>query len=286
MKQEPRNSVVICEPNQRIKIGFFRSWVFMVLNIVKSRDLIWQLFKRDFFAGYKQSFLGIFWIFISPVISILSWVFLNMTGILKPGDVGVPYPVYVLVGSTIWGLFMGCYSATAGSLTGGSSLILQINFPHEALVVKEMANTLAGFLISLCMIMLVLLVFQVYPHMGIVLFPFMLIPILFLGVGIGMVVAVITVVAHDVSRLVTMGLGFVMFLTPIIYTPQIQNKFLQLVIRWNPLAYLIGGARDIILYGRIDNPAGYALSCFAVLVVFLFSWRLFFLSEYKVAEKL
>jgi len=286
MKQEVKKHVVVYEPNQRIKIGFFRSWGFMLLNIAKSRDLIWQLFKRDFFAGYKQSFFGIFWIFISPVISILSWVFLNMTGILKPGDVGVPYPVYVLVGSTIWGFFMGCYSSAAGSLTGGSSLILQINFPHEALVVKEMANTLAGFFISLCMIVLILFVFRVYPHVEIVFFPLMLIPILFLGVGIGMVVAVITVVAHDVSRLVTMGLGFVMFLTPVIYTTQIPNKFLQLVIRWNPLAYLIGGARDIILNGRIDNAAGYALSCFAALVVFLFSWRLFFLSEYKVAEKL
>ena len=68
---------LIYEPNQRIRIGFFKSWIFMVMNILKSRELIWQLFKRDFFAGYKQSFLGIFWVFISPVIGILSWVFLK-----------------------------------------------------------------------------------------------------------------------------------------------------------------------------------------------------------------
>ena len=73
----------IYEPNQRIKIGFFKSWFSMVTNILKSRELIFQLFKRDFFAGYKQSFLGIFWVFISPVIGILSWVFLNLTGVLS-----------------------------------------------------------------------------------------------------------------------------------------------------------------------------------------------------------
>ena len=276
----------IYEPNQRIKIGFFKSWLSMVTNILKSRELIFQLFKRDFFAGYKQSFLGIFWVFISPVIGILSWVFLNLTGVLNPGDVGVPYPAYVLLGSTFWGLFMGLFNAAAGSLRNGSSLILQIDFPHEALVVKEIANTIAGFIISFIMIVAVLLIFRIYPSWIVVFFPLTLIPIMLLGIGIGMVVAVITVVAHDISRMVSMGLGFMMFLTPVIYTPKIENELIQTVIWWNPLSYIIGGARDILLYGRIENPFEYFLSSLFAIVIFLFSWRLFFLSEYKVAEKL
>jgi ABC-type polysaccharide/polyol phosphate export permease len=283
---EPNQEFVFYEPNQRLRIGFFRSCSVMFMNIVKSRELIWELFKRDFFAGYKQSFLGILWIFVSPVVGILSWVFLNMTGVLNPGEVDIPYPVYVLVGSTVWGFFMSCYSAAAGSLSGGSSLILQVNFPHEALVVKGIANAIAGFLISLSMVMAVLLVFGVYSTLGIAFFALTLIPILLLGVGLGMVVTVTTVVAHDVSKIVTMGLGFLMFLTPVIYTPQVRNNFLQSVIRWNPLSYLIGGARDIVLWGRIPNFDGYVLSCSTGLAIFLLSWRLFFLSEYKVAEKL
>jgi ABC-type polysaccharide/polyol phosphate export permease len=61
----------IYEPNQRIKIGFFKSWLSMVTNILKSRELIWQLFRRDFFAGCEQSFPGIFRVFISPVVGII-----------------------------------------------------------------------------------------------------------------------------------------------------------------------------------------------------------------------
>lgn len=276
----------IYEPNQRIRIGFFRSWIFMVRNILKSRELIWQLFKRDFLAGYKQSFLGIFWVFISPVIGILSWIFLNMTGVLKPGEMDVPYPVYVLLGSSFWGLFMGTFNATSASLRNGSSLILQVNFPHEALVVKELANTFAGFLISMVMIAVVLIIFQVYPDWTVIFFPLTLIPLIFIGAGIGMVVAVITVVAHDISRIVSMGLGFMMFLTPVIYTPKINNELIQIIIKWNPLSYLIGGTRDIILFGRIDNLYGYIISTSFSIIIFLFSWRLFFLSESKVAEKL
>jgi len=284
--KDSNSEIVVYEPNQRIKIGFFKSWAYMARNIWKSRELIFQLFKRDFLSGYKQSLLGIFWIFISPFVGILSWVFLNMTGVLNPGEMEVPYTVYVLIGSTFWGLFMALFNASSASLRNGSSLILQIDFPHEALVVKEIANTIAGFLISTVMIAVLLLIYRVTPSWTVMLFPLTLIPIILIGVGIGMVVAVITVVAHDINKIVSMGLGFLMFLTPVIYTPKIQNELIQIIIRWNPLSYIITAARDVILFGRIENPIGYLLSSVFALLLFLFSWRLFFLSEYKVAEKL
>src|SRR5450759_195944 len=110
------STITIYEPNQRTKMGFFTIWFLMVKNILNSRDLIFQLFKRDFFMAYKKSLLGITWIFISPIIGIVSWVFMNAAGILTPGNVGIPYPAYVLLSSSIWGLFMGFYSSAAGTL--------------------------------------------------------------------------------------------------------------------------------------------------------------------------
>ena len=101
-----------------------------------------------------------------------------------------------------------------------------------------------------------------------------------------MIVAVITIVVHDINKMVTMGLGFLMFLTPVVYAPTLQNAVVQKVIKWNPMTYLIGGARDVILYGRIENYSGYFYSCLLATVIFMFSWRLFFLSENKVAERL
>lgn len=280
------NHVIIYEPNQKVKLGFFGSWVLMTRNIIKSRDLIWQLFKRDFISNYKQSFLGMFWIFISPLIGIFSWVFMNFMGILNPGDAGVPYPLYVILGSTLWGFFLNIYSATAGSLSSGSSLILQVNFPHEALVVQQIAQSIASFLINLLMIALVLLIFGILPDWKVIFFPLMLVPIFFIGSGIGMIIAVITVVVHDINKIVSMGLGFLMFLTPIIYTSRLQNPVIQKVIKWNPMTHLIGDTRDIILYGQIQDYRGYFYSSLLAIIIFIFSWRLFFLSEHKVAEKL
>src|SRR5665648_23611 len=110
-------AVVIYEQNSRKRVGFLRSLVYMASNIFRSRELIKQLFVRDYLAAYKKSFLGITWIAISPILGIASWLFMNAAGILRPGDTVVPYPVYVLLGITIWGLFMGFYQSATATLT-------------------------------------------------------------------------------------------------------------------------------------------------------------------------
>ena len=173
------DQITIYEPNQRQKIGFFRSWVVMIKNIIASRELIAQLFKRDFIAVYKKSFLGVTWIFVAPVIGIVSWVFMNMTGILKPGDVGIPYPAYVLLSSSIWGLFMGFYGAATGTLGAGAGFIMQVKFPHEALLIKQTAQHLANYLLGFVMNIIVLLAFGVIPSWKIIFFPIMIIPLFF-----------------------------------------------------------------------------------------------------------
>jgi lipopolysaccharide transport system permease protein len=181
---------------------------------------------------------------------------------------------------------MSFYSSISGSLSSGGSLILQVNFPHEALVAQQMAQSIANFLISLLMISLVFIIFGIRPNWQVLFFPLMLVPILLIGAALGMVVAVITVVVHDINKMVSVALGFLMFLTPIVYAQRFQNEMIQKVIVWNPMTYLIGNARDIILYGRFENLQEYFLSCLLAAVLFFFSWRLFFLSEHKVAEKL
>lgn len=277
---------IVYEPNSRRKIGFFKVWVLMFHNIIASRELIFQLFKRDFLMSYKKSFLGMGWIFISPIIGIISWVLMNYTGVLSPGDVGIPYPAYVLLSTSIWGLFMGFYSAAAGTLTAGTGFIDQVKFPHEALLFKQTSQQLANFLITFVVTLLVLLIFGVYPSWKIIFLPILIIPLFLLGSGIGLVVSVISVVAADLQKGFDILLGMVLYITPIIYSSNVQNSFLQKVLKWNPLTYLVGGVRDIIVYGRLEHIDRFIYAtCFALLV-FLLSWRLFYVSEDKVIEKM
>jgi len=278
--------IKIYRPNQRHDLGFFETWAVMSNNIIKSRELIWQLFKRDFFGAYKKSFLGITWVFVAPLMGIVSWVFLNMTGMLHPGNVGVPYPVYVLVGTSMWGLFMGFFNSAKETLSAGQSLVMQVSYSHEALLFKQTAQHLANFLITFFMNIIILIVFKVIPSWEIIFFPLVILPLFFLGAALGLIASMISVVAVDISRIINMGMGLLMYVTPVIYSDKVNNVMAQSIIKWNPLTYLVCSARDIIIYGQLYHTGGYVICFLLSFLFFMFSWRLFYISEDRIIERM
>lgn len=276
----------VYKPNYRLKIGWWQTWKIMFTNMYKSRELIWQLFRRDFLMAYRKSFLGITWIVISPVIGIISWVVLNATGVLKPGDTNINYPAYLLIGSTMWGLFMGFFGAASGTLNAGSGFITQVNYPHEALLLKQLFQQFINFLITLLITLAVLLLLGVVPDWSIILLPILALPMLLLGSAMGLMVNLISVVASDISTIVNTILGFVFYITPIVYSSQIQNPLLRQLIELNPLTYIVTGVRDQIMTGNMEHWDRYFLVAGVSLVLFLLSLRIFYVSEEKIIEKM
>lgn len=282
----PVAPVVVYRPNMRHELGLFRTWAVMTRNIWHSRELIWQLFKRDFFAAYKKSFLGLTWVFIAPLLGIVSWVFLQRTGMLNPGEMDIPYPAYVLLGSSMWGLFMGFYGSAASTLSAGQALVMQVNYPHEVLLFKQTAQYLANFLISFAMNLAVLVAFHVVPSWGVFLFPLVALPLFFLGAAIGLMVSMIGVVAVDLSGFINLGMGLLMWATPVVYSTTPASPLVVAINRWNPLTYLVCSCRDIIIYGRLYHATGYFICAAVALLLFLISWRLFYVSEDKLIERM
>jgi lipopolysaccharide transport system permease protein len=248
--------------------------------------LIWQLFARDFLASYRKSFLGLAWIVIAPAFAVLSWVFMNATGILKPGDVGMPYPAYVLLSTTIWGLFLGFYQMAAETLNAGSGFITQVKYPHEALLAKQMLQQLATFAINFVVIAVALAFFGVLPNWQTVFLPVLIIPMMLLGSALGLFVSLVGVVAVEIRKLADIIMGALIFVTPVVYATSATSGGLTPLIKWNPLTYLVGSVRDVVAYGRFGNPEPFLWATGLAAVAFLVSWRFFYMAEDRVIEKM
>jgi len=107
-----------------------------------------------------------------------------------------------------------------------------------------------------------------------------------LGAGMGLISSVISVVAPDIQKAITFLMGLLMYVTPVIYSENVTDPLLQTVIKYNPLTYLIGTVRDSMIYGRIEHFDRFMISSLISLLFFLVTWRLFFISEEKVIEKM
>ncbi len=279
-------SITIYEPNSREKLGFIESCLTIFKNIVSYREMIFVLFKRDFFASYRKSYLGMTWLFVSPVMAALSWIFINAAGILNPGDVGMPYPAYVLLSTTIWTLYMGFYTAGQGTLSAGAGIINQVKYPHEVLLVKQLAQHVANSLIAIGVNLVVLACMGVIPSWKSIFLPMVALPLLFLGAGIGLVTSIFTVVAPELTRIADIAMGLMIWVTPVIYSPKFQNVYLQMILKWNPLTYLISAPRDLIVKGHIEEFPQYCCAVLFSFVVFFISWRIFHVTEDKVIERM
>ena len=255
-------------------------------RVWSARFLIEQLFKRDFLAAYKKSFLGIAWIFISPLTGIIAWVFLQKVGMLNPGELDVPYPAYVLVGTMCWEYFAGSLNSATRTLGAGKSLVMQVNYPHEAMLIKEVLQFLAHFTLKLILILIILTLFGVIPSWKTIFLPFYGLPLILLGSGIGLFLSLFVVISADVMKIVGMGMKLLMWSTPIIYSAKASNETLRLINEYNPLTYGVCTMRDIILYGRVYGDYQFYYLLAASFIVFFISLRIFYTTEQQLVEKI
>ena len=187
---------------------------------------------------------------------------------------------------TLWGFFTGVISVVSGGLLTHGDLVLRTSIPKIALALASMGNVVYVQLVNLVILMILVGVFGVSPSWWALTVPFMVLPLIALGVGIGLVFAVIGALARDVTVMSTTVLNLMMYLTPVVYVPKFGNRYLQSVINYNPLTHLIEAPRSVFLRGIIEEPTAFAVSSlfgFAMLIVGIHA---FYLTQDKVAERL
>jgi len=281
----PANNVKKYIPDKQLQMSFVAVWKEMVLELVRSRELIWRLFLRDFKARYRQSLLGMSWAVINPLITVGVFVFLNRSGVMNIETSDVPYPVYALLGLTVWVVFSKGLAACTNSIVSAGAMVVKINFPKISLVIAAMGEAMVEFLVRIILTAIVFTVFGVVPSKMALLFPFMVLPLFLLTWGLGFFLALLAGLFRDTVNLVTLLTTYFLFLMPVAYPPPPTGIFVT-INQWNPLSHIIISCREMVLYGLISDLPGYAWSSIFCVAVFLLSWRMFHMVGTKIPERI
>lgn len=261
-------------------------WRKNIQNIRSYSFFIHQLVRINFLSEFKRSFIGVLWLFLLPIFSIITWTLLNNAGIMQPGETEIPYPAYVLLSTSIWGFFIGIYKSTSKIFGGRGNMMIMVRFPHEVLLVEKLIVHLIRFVIPLFINLLVLFFLGIRFSALSILFPLTLLPLLMLGAGIGLIIALFRVVAVDVAKLFDQAMNFLMLVTPIIYAPKVAIGWLSTVVHLNPLTYLIGFSRDVLTKGTFYEPFIWSACAAFSFVFFLIALRIYMMAEPKLLERL
>ena len=114
----------------------------LLVLLKSSLALIWHLFCRDFKAEYRQSLLGYLWALIPVLATTLTWVFLDQQNIVSIGSTDLPYPIHVMIGSMLWGIFAKSLTGVMQGFSSGSSVFVKIKCSPLCLFIKWIVSSL------------------------------------------------------------------------------------------------------------------------------------------------
>jgi lipopolysaccharide transport system permease protein len=270
------------EPHRDLKLGI-KVWPVMVAELWESRELIVRLFLRNLTARYKQALFGVAWALIVPFVAIGTFMFLDRAGVVAIGHTDIPYPLFALVGLSVYQFFSTGITAACGALVEAGDMIAKVSFPREVLVIAAIAQAAFEFLVKLVLIAAVCVFYQYLPPAGFLLMPLVLVPLVFLVVGLGLILSLANAVFRDTAQAVGVLLMFLMFLTPVLYPSTGAREFL---FRMNPLTALIEAPRDLFIYGALRHPLDLLVVSVMSFLIFACAWRAFHLVETKIPERL
>lgn len=277
---EPKKELY--EPHKYLKMGI-RIWPGMVREIIGCKDLIWQLLLRDLMAKYKQAALGCLWIFIVPLVAIGTFICLNRSGILRISETNMPYPLYALIGLSVFQIFSTGLTSGCNSLVSAGDMITKINFPRESLIIASFGQSLFEFMVKFALIVVFFFIFQYAPAWQIIFLPLAVLPLIILTLGLSFILSLVNGVLRDTANIVSFLTTFLMFLTPVFYPIPNEQYFL---FKLNPLSPLVNAPRDLMVYGRIQSPEAFFVATIFSILIFLIFWRIFHLVETKIPERI
>ena len=246
MLEDKKLSVTVYEKQR--KINLVKLLGQTLTDFFGSHFLALQLTRRDVSAQYRQSYFGILWLFITPLASAAIWVFLNSSGTITITDTGVPYPVYAFSGTLIWSILLESINAPMASTNAARGIISKINFPKEALVLSGIYKLLFNSSFKVLLQVVIIFAFGVGFHWSLLLLPLVLVMAVVFGTSLGLLITPIGLLYSDVSRLISMGLSLLMYVTPVVYGIP-KTGIMKTIMTYNPFTPFILTSRDVAVGG-------------------------------------
>ena len=215
-------------------------------DLWRYRELFYFLSWRDLLVRYKQTFVGVSWSVIRPLLTmaVLTFVF-GRLGRMPSG--GAPYPLLVFCGMLPWQFFSGALTESGNSLVANGSLISKIYFPRLIIAASSISASFVDFLIAGVFLIVLMFWYRAVPPTAVLLLPFFLLLAVAASLGFGIWIAALMVKYRDFRFIVPFIVQFGLYLSPVGFQSSIVPSRFQLLYSINPMVGIIDGFRWCLL---------------------------------------
>jgi lipopolysaccharide transport system permease protein len=223
-------------------------------EVWRYRELLYVLTWRDIKVRYKQTVLGAAWAVLQPFATMVVFsLFLGRAADLVPED--MPYPLFVFAGVLPWFFFANAIASAGQSVVGNQTLVTKVYFPRLLIPMSGVGTAIVDFVIGFGMLLGMMVYYGVAPTANLLLLPLLVLLLALAALGVGTLLAALTVAYRDFRYVVPFAVQLWMFATPTIYMQPdgLLSERTRALLPLNPAYGLIDAFRQAMFGGAIDT---------------------------------
>jgi lipopolysaccharide transport system permease protein len=222
-----------------ITVNFAELWRY--------RELFGFLAWRDILLRYKQTYLGVTWVILQPVLTMI--VFTVLFGrFAKFPSHGAPYEVLTFAGLLPWQFFANTLAESSNSMVASARIISRVYFPRLIIPASVVCSGFVEAAISLVILLILMLIYGVTWRIQLLLLPVFLLLTFFVSFAVGAWFSALNVKYRDVRYVVPFITRLGMYVTPVgfLWTDVVPERW-RMWFCLNPLVAVIDGFRWCVL---------------------------------------
>ena len=246
-----------------------------------------RLAKTDFKLRYHGSALGYLWAILKPLLmfTILNFVF---SSIFNFRNSGTPYyPLELLTGLLMFQFFSEGTVNGMNALLAKSQLVTKIYIPRWTIILGSSVNALFIYGMNLIVLSVFFIVYGITPSIpAILMFFFLSLLLYILIIAFSFLTAPLLVRFRDLSMIWEVLLQVLMYGSPIIYPLAMMPEYIQKIMLFNPLAFIIHFSKRGLIENYFTSFSNTLYLIIGVIGIFAVSLLIYKKTERRVAENI
>lgn len=238
--------------------GLIAGTIFSVRAVIRSRELLGLLVRREIKSRYKDSSLGLVWSLLRPLTQLV--IYYVAIGEFLSAARSIPqFAIFIFTGLTAWGLFSETLSGSTTSIVSNAGLIKKVYLPREIFPLASLGSALFNFLIQFGILLAATLVLGQFPwHVELLYLPLALIVVLLYAFALGLLLSAVNVYLRDFQHLIEVLLVVGFWTSPIVYSYELVHNtlnghWLEQVYLWNPVTLVVMGFQKAMWVAGADQ---------------------------------
>lgn len=235
-------------------------------RIKKEGFILRSLVSKDFKLKYRRSILGVLWSVLNPLFMmiVLTVVFSQVFRFNIEN-----FALYLIIGQTLFSFMSESTSGAMSSIIDSAPLIKKIRINKYIFPLEKAVFALLNYAISLIAVAAVMVYFQVFPTVNLLLLPILLLDVFVFSLGLGLLLSALAVFFRDIIHLWGVILTAWTYATPLFYPVEILPEWAMPIMQANPMYHYVTYLRDIALYGTMPALSEQLLCFFGAFAVLL-----------------